>query len=64
MKYIEVNYLKCTICTKNKTYKFKKEDIKLLKFNLSSYEFFIEGDTYIYIVPLEKAILDMEVEEV
>ena len=64
MNYIEVNYSKCTICAKNKTYKFKKEDIKLLKFNLSAYEFFIEGDAYIYMVPLKKAILDMEVKEV
>ena len=64
MNYIEVNYSKCTICAKNKTYKFKKEDTKLLKFNLVDMDFFIDGDEYIYMVPLEKAINDIEIKEV
>ena len=64
VNYVEINFEKCIIYAKDKKYRFRKEDTKLLKFNVSDAECFLDGNNYIYIIKLEKAILDMEVREV
>lgn len=64
VNYVEIDFEKCIIYAKDKKYRFRKEDTKLLKFNIVDAECFLDGNNYIYVIALEKAIEDVLVKEV